>query len=161
MRNAILGVGAILAAAIALAGCGGSGSAGGTAGTTGGVAGVSTTKTSTTVHGTTRGGSNFNAHATALATKIRKSVDAFAKGNLAAAASSGASLLSSCKPTVSRQLAPHATTGAQRETVKDLRLACGDLQKADKQGMSGNMSGAKNWARQAAHYAQLAGRDTR
>jgi hypothetical protein len=170
MTKAILSVGAILAAAVALAGCGGSGSASGgsasgtvttPAGTTSGVAGVSTTKTSTTIYGSSSNGSNFNATASGLAAKIQQSVKQFANGNLAGAASSGASLLRSCNSTVNRQLAPHAISAMQREATKDLRLACADMKKADKQGMSGNLSGAKTSALQAAHEARLAARDIR
>lgn len=164
MTKAILSVGAILATAVVLAGCGGSGSASGgsasgtvstPAGTTSGVAGVSTTKTATTVYGSS-GGSSFNATASGLAAKIQKSVKQFANGNLAGAASSGASLLRSCNGTVSSQLAPRATNAKQQEATKDLRLACADMKKADKQGMSGNLSGAKTWALQAARHARLA-----
>lgn len=165
MTKTILGVGATLVAAAALAGCGSSGSASGKvntpAGTTAGVAGVSTTKTSTTVYGSSSGGSNFNANATRLTTRIEHSVRQLAKGNLAGAASSGASLLASCNSTVNKQLAPNARNSMQKEAAKDLRLACADMHKADKQGMAGNLSGAKTWAQQAAHEARLAERDIR
>lgn len=160
MTKAILSVGALLAAAVALAGCGGSsGSASGTvktpAGTTSGVAGVSTTKTSTTVTAQS-GSSSFNATANGLSARIQKSVKQFESGNFGAAAASGASLLASCKPTVNKQLAPHAMNAMQQAAVKDLRAACTEMHNADREGMKGNMTSAKNWATQAYAHAKAA-----
>jgi hypothetical protein len=160
MIKAILSVGAVLAAAVALAGCGGGGSSvGGTvstpAGTTGGVAGVSTSQTSTTVTASS-GSSSFSASVHGLYARIKRSVNQFENGNLSAAASSGASLLANCHSTVNNQLAPHASNSMQKQAVSDLRTACTDMQKAANAGNSGNMSGAKNYAKQALQQAKMA-----
>lgn len=163
MTKAILSVGAVLAAVVALAGCGGgSGSASGTvstpAGTTSGVAGVSTSKTSTTVTASSGAStsSSFNVKAHRLSKQIQKSVRQFANGKLGAAAASGAALLSSCKSTVNKQLAPRAVNAMQKNAVKELRRSCADMQNAASRGRSGDMSGAKQWAMKALQQAQAA-----
>ncbi len=163
MTKAILSVGALLAAVVALAGCGGGGSsASGTlstpASTTSGVAGVSTTKTSTTVTAQS-GGSSFNASVHGLSARIEHSVKQFENGNFGAAASSGASLLANCHSTVNNQLAPHATASTQKQAVRDLRKSCTYMQKAANAGGAGNMTGAKNYAKQALQQARMAGQD--
>lgn len=167
MMKPILGVGAVLVAAVALAGCGGGGSSGSASGTvstpattTSGVAGASTTKTSTTVT-VQSGSSSFNASASGLSAQIQKTVKQFASGKFGAAAASGASLLASCKPTVDKRLAPHATNATQKTVVKDLRVACTDLHNADREGMSGNTTAAKNWAMQAFAHAKAAAQNLR
>lgn len=153
MTKAILSVGALLAAAVALAGCGGSGSgsAGGTigttAGTTSGVAGASTTKTA---HG------GFSATVHGFTARLQTSVKAFENGNVSAAASSGGSLLANCTSTVNNKLAPHAMTNAQRKAVTHLRVSCSDMSKAAQAGGSGNMTKAKQFAQAALKQAQIA-----
>jgi hypothetical protein len=68
MTKAILSVGVLLAAVVALAGCGGSGSA---KGTTGGVAGAHRAQ----------GSGNFRASVHGFAAKVQTSVRAFQSGN--------------------------------------------------------------------------------
>lgn len=151
MTRAILSAGALLAAVVALAGCGGSGSANGTVGTTTGVAGVSTMRTAS-------GGGSFSANVHGFAAHLQTSVKAFDSGNLAAAASSGGALLQNCASTVNNKLAPHATTAAQQNAVKHMRAACSDMSKAIQAGSSGGMAKAKQLANDALRQAQTAAR---
>ncbi|HZD87650.1 MAG TPA: hypothetical protein VE088_06560 [Gaiellaceae bacterium] len=160
MTKAILSVGAVLAAAVALAGCGGGGSSvGGTvstpAGTTGGVAGVSTSKTSTTITASS-GSSSFSTTVQNLYSHIKKSVHQFENGDVAAAASSGGSVLANCTSTVNNDLAPHATNSSQKQAVQDLRKSCTYMHKAASAGGNGNLTGAKNWAKKALQQAKFA-----
>jgi hypothetical protein len=80
MTKAILGVGALLAVALALAGCGGSGN---TSGTTGGTSGVHHAK----------GAGNFRASVQGFEAKLQTSVRAFQSGSLTKAIASGGPLL--------------------------------------------------------------------
>lgn len=147
MTKAILSVGALLAAAVALAGCGGGGSsASGTVNTGAGVAGAHHTKAN----------GSFNANVHGFAARLQTSVKAFENGNVSAAASSGGSLLAHCTSTVNDKLAPNATTSAQRKAVAHLRVSCSDMYKAVNSGSSGNMMKAKEFARSAAQQAQIA-----
>ena len=91
MTRMILGIGAALAAAIALAGCGGSaGTGSGTVGatvsgggmTTGGVAGAQTTKTTTT-------GGSLVQRAQQLQAQIRQAATAIRNGNAAGVMNAG------------------------------------------------------------------------
>src|SRR5436853_2937588 len=102
MTRAILSVGALLAVAVALAGCGGSGSA---SGTTGGVAGTHHAQSS----------ANFRASVRGFATKLQTSVHAFQSGNLTKAITSGGPLLNDCLGVVDTQIAPHASTRARQQ----------------------------------------------
>ncbi|HET7572168.1 MAG TPA: hypothetical protein VFJ77_05800 [Gaiellaceae bacterium] len=144
MKRAILGTGAVLAAAAAVAGCGGGGSASGTTvgvttGGAGGVAGVQTTK----------GGMSFSAQVNGMQKQLAAALKQFRRGNVAGAASIGGSLLTNCRTTVDRKLAPRANTTAKRQAVSHLRLACQDMANASQQATSGNMEQAKQLARQA------------
>ena len=147
MTKAILSVGAVLATAVALAGCGGSGSA---SGTTSGVAGANHTKAA----GSTNG--SFRASVHGFEGRLQTSVSAFQKGNIAGAASSAGSLLSNCASTVNTKIAPRATTAAQMKAVTHLRIACSDMSKATHAGMSGNMTKAKEFAKAALQQSQIA-----
>lgn len=151
MTKAILSVGALLAGVVALAGCGGSSSASGTVGTTSGVAGVSTTKTA-------GGSGSFSASVHGFTTQLQTSVKAFDSGNIAAAASSGGSLLENCSNTVNDKIAPHATSTAQQRAVTHLRASCDDMSKAVQAGSSGSMAKAKQLAHAALLQAQTAAR---
>lgn len=153
LTRVILTAGAALAGAVALAGCGGGGSASGTTvGTTragaGGVAGVQTTR-----HGAS---ASFDVQARGLERRIRSATTRLANGDLAGAAAVGGPLLTSCQGTVSKRLSPRASTAAQQEAVSHLRTACQDLANASRQGASGDMSAAKQLARQALDEAQQA-----
>jgi hypothetical protein len=143
MTRAILGVAALLGAAIALAGCGGGGSA---SGTTGGVAGARTAK----------GSGSFHAKVSGFETRIQTSVHAFANGNISKAVSSGGSLLADCHTTVNNKIAPDATTRAQKQSVRDLRKSCTYMDNAVSAGENGNMSAAQSWAKKALTQAKLA-----
>lgn len=148
MTRTILSVGALLAAAVALAGCGGSSSASGTV-NTGGVAGTSTAKTAA-------GSGNFSANVHGFAARLQTSVKAFDNGNLSAAAASGGSLLANCTSTVNGKIAPQASGSAQRMAVTHLRVSCSDMSKAVSAGASGNLMKAKEFARAALEQAQIA-----
>ena len=148
MTKAILSVGALLAAAVALAGCGGGSSASGTV-TTGGVAGASTTKTAA-------GSGTFSTSVHGFAGRLQTSVKTFENGNVSAAASSGGSLLSNCTGTVNGKIAPQASGAAQRKAVTHLRVSCGDMSKAVRAGTSGNLMKAREFARAALKQAQIA-----
>jgi len=143
MTKAILGVGALLAVAIALAGCGGSGSA---SGTTGGVAGAH--------HA--RGAGNFRANVHGFEARLQTSVHAFRSGNLSKAIASGGPLLNDCMGVVDGKIAPHASTHAQKQALAHLRAACADMTQAANAGASGSTAKAKQFAGQALHEATIA-----
>jgi predicted small secreted protein len=145
MNRTILSVAALLAAAVALAGCGGSMSA---SGTTSGVAGA---------HHTKAGGS-FSASAHGFEARIQTSVQKFETGDIGGAASSAGSLLTSCTSTVNSKLAPKAATPAQIQAITHLRIACSDMSKATHAGMSGNLTKAKQFAKAALKQTQIAAR---
>jgi hypothetical protein len=145
MTKAILSVGALLAAAIALAGCGGSGSA---SGTTGGVAGAH--------HA--RGAGNFRASVQGFEARLQTSVHAFQSGNLTKAIASGGPLLTNCMQTVNGKIAPHASTQGQKQALGHLRSACADMSQAVNAGTAGNTAKAKQSAGAALAQAQIAAR---
>ncbi len=133
----ILSAAALALAVVALAACGSSGK-------TSGVAGA---------HHTMAGG-RFHATVDGFTASLRSSVAAFQSGNLAKAAA-GSSLLARC-PSRVRALSMEARTADETRAVMHLRLACSDMAKAAHAGMSGNLAGAKQFARQAATEAQTA-----
>ena len=145
MTKSILGVGALLAAAILLAGCGGSGSA---SGTTGGVAGAH--------HA--HGSGNFRASVHGFEAKLQTSVRAFQSGNLSKAIASGGPLLTNCVQTVDTKIAPHASTDAQKQVLAHLRSACAAMSQAASAGAAGNTMKAKQFAHVALTQAQIAAR---
>jgi hypothetical protein len=145
MTKTILSVGALLAVAVALAGCGGSGSA---SGTTGGVAGAHHARSS----------GNFRASVHGFEARLQTSVHAFQSGNVTKAIASGGPLLNDCMSVVDTKFASHASTSAQKQAVKHLRVACGDMTQATNAGSSGDMAKAKQFARQALQEAQIATR---
>jgi hypothetical protein len=150
MTKAILSVGAVLASAIALAGCGGAGS--GTAnGTTGGVAG--------THHA--QGSANFRASVHGLEANLQTSVQAFQSGNLTNAIASGGPLLTNCVQTVDDKIAPHASTHKQMLVLAHLRTACADVSQAASAGVAGNAIKAKQFAHAALMQSQVAARLSR
>jgi hypothetical protein len=169
LTRAILTIGAVLAAAVALAGCGGSGGSnaagtvGATVGTTGGtvsgtVGGSSSGTTTGGVAGvqTTQVGGSFSAQAQSLQAQIRKAMNKLANGDVPGAATAAGSLLTSCQDTVNNRLAPRANTTSQRQAVSHLRTACQDVSNASQQAASGNLSSAKQLAKQALDEAQQA-----
>ncbi|HET8751848.1 MAG TPA: hypothetical protein VFM43_04920 [Gaiellaceae bacterium] len=141
----ILGVGALLAVAVALAGCGGSSSA---SGTTGGVAGAR--------HA--HGSGNFRASVHGFEARLQTSVQAFQSGNLTKAIASGGPVLNDCMGVVDRKLAPHASTRAQQQAVTHLHAACAAVTQAARAGSSGSTTKAKQFARQALQQAKIAAR---
>jgi hypothetical protein len=145
MARAILSAGALLAVAVALAGCGGSGSA---SGTTSGIAGAH--------HG--RGSGNFRASMHGFEARLQTSVGAFQSGNLTKAIASGGPVLNDCMGVVDRKFAPHASTHAQQQAVAHLRSACSAVTEATKAGSSGNMTKARQFAAQALQQAKIAAR---
>jgi uncharacterized lipoprotein YmbA len=147
MTKAILSVGALLAAAIALAGCAGSGS-GSASGTTGSVAGAQHAQ----------GSGNFRASVHGFEAKLQTSVHAFQSGNLSKALASGGALLNDCMGAVDTRIAPHASTHAQKRALAHLRVACANLNQAADAGASGNSTKAKQFARAALRQARIAAR---
>lgn len=147
MTRAILGVGALLVAAIALAGCGGTGS-GSASGTTGGVASMH--------HG--QGDANFRASVHGFEARLQTSVHAFQSGNLAKAIQSGGPLLNDCMGVVGSKIAPHASTRAQTAAVAHLRSACAEMSQAADAGAAGNTPKAKQFAAAALQQARIAAR---
>jgi hypothetical protein len=145
MTKAILGVGALLAAAIALAGCGGSGSAGGAAG---GVAGAHHAQ----------GAGIFRANVHGFEARLQTSVHAFRSGDLTNAIASGGPLLTNCVGTVNTKIAPHASTPAQKQALAHLRSACNEMSLAASAGAAGNTAKAKQLAGDALTQAQTAAR---
>jgi hypothetical protein len=147
MTKAILGVGALLAAAIALAGCGGSGRDSASV-TTGGVAGAHHAQ----------GAGNLRAGVHRFEARLQTSVRAFQSGNLTQAIASGGPLVTNCVQTVDTKIAPHASTHAQQKVLAHLRSACAELSQAAGAGASGNTTKAKLFARDALTQAQIAAR---
>jgi hypothetical protein len=146
MTKAILSVGALLAVAIALAGCGGgSGSANGT---TGSVAGAHHARSS----------ANFSASVHGLEARLQTSVRAFQSGNLTKAIASGGPLLNDCMGTVDSKVAPHASTRTQKQAVTHLHASCSAMTQAAKAASSGNTMQAKQFARQALQQSRIAAR---
>lgn len=145
MIKAILSVGALLAAAIALAGCGGSGSA---SGTTGGVAGAH--------HA--RGAGKFRASIHAFEARLQTSVQAFQSGNLSKAIASGGPILNDCMGIVDAKIAPHASTAAQKRALTHLHAACAAMTQAANAGASGSTTKAKQFAQAALTQVRTAAR---
>jgi hypothetical protein len=145
MTRAILSVGALLAVAVALAGCGGGGSA---SGTTGGVAGVHHAQ----------GAGNFRASVHGFEARLQTSVHAFQHGNMTEAIASGGPLLNNCIGTVDTRFAPHASTQARKQAVSHLHTACTEMTQATNAASSGDMTTAKQFARQALQQAKIAAR---
>jgi len=145
MTRAILGIGALLAVAVALAGCGGSGSA---SGTTGSVAGAH--------HG--MGSGAFRASVHGFAAKVQTSVHAFQSGNLTKAIASGGPLLNDCMGVVDARIAPHASTAARKQALAHLRAACAAMTQAADAGSAGNLAKARQFARTALAQARIAAR---
>jgi hypothetical protein len=145
MTRAILGAGALLAVAVALAGCGGSG---GASGTTGGVAGAHHAHSSASFRASVRG----------FAAKLQTSVHAFQSGNLTKAVASGGPLLNDCMGVVDTRIAPHASTHARKLALAHLRTACGAMTQAVNAGSSGNTAKARQFARAALAQARIAAR---
>ncbi|HET7568845.1 MAG TPA: hypothetical protein VFJ91_12695 [Gaiellaceae bacterium] len=152
MTRLIISVGALLAASVALAGCGGGGTnaAGTTVGTTvgaaGGVAGVRTTKSTT----------SFRMRVQGLETQLQAAVQKLRSGDLTGAASAGGGVLMHCQSIVQGKLATRANTTQQQQAVSHLRLACQDLANATSKGTSGDMTAAKSLAKQALAEVQTA-----
>jgi hypothetical protein len=144
MTKAILGVGALLAAAAALAGCGGSGSANGT---TNGVAGARHEQ----------GTATFGANIHGLATRVQTSVHAFQSGNLSGAVASGTPL-AQCQGVVNSKLSTHAKSAGQQQAVVHMQIACNDMSRAASAGATDNVTKAKALARQALQQAKIAAR---
>ena len=145
MTRAILSAGALLVVGVALAGCGGTGSA---SGTTGGAAGTHHAK----------GAGNFRASVHGFEARLQTSVNAFQSGNLTKAIGSGGPLLNDCVSVVDTKFAAHASTRAQKQAVTHLRAACAAMTQATKAGSSGDMTEAKQFARQALQQAKIAAR---
>lgn len=145
MARAILSVGALLAVAIALAGCGGGGSA---SGTTGGVAGVH--------HA--RGTGSFRASVRGFEARLQTSVHAFRSGNLTKAIASGGPILNDCMGVVDSKVGPHASTHAQKQALAHLHSACAAITQAANAGASGNTAKAKQFAGTALDQARIAAR---
>ncbi|HZT94317.1 MAG TPA: hypothetical protein VE985_07570 [Gaiellaceae bacterium] len=155
MTRAILSVGALLAAAIALAGCGGSGS---TSGTVSGNAGGNASGTTAGVGGAhrARGSGSFRASVHGFEARLQTSVQALQSGNLSKAIVSGGPLLNDCMGSVDGKIAPHASTQAQKQAVVHLRAACRDMGHAVSAGSSGKMAKAKQLAQAALAQAHTA-----
>src|SRR4029079_2466210 len=119
MTRSISGVGVLLAAAIALAGCAGSGS-GSASGTTGAVAG--------TEHA--QGAGNFRASVHGFEARLQTSVRAVTIGNMRKAIASGGPLLTNCVQTVDTRIAPHAPTHSQQQVLAHLRSTCAGMSAA-------------------------------
>jgi hypothetical protein len=133
----ILSVGALLAAAVVLAGCGGSGSA------SGGVAGARST-------------GSFSASVRGFEARLQTSVHAFQSGDLTKAIAPGGPMLNDCMGTLDAEVAPHVTTHAQKQALAHLRVAYGQMTQAADAGASGSMTKAKQFARAALHEARAA-----
>lgn len=147
MNRAIFSVGALLAVAVALAGCGGSGSANGTTGVAGAHRGM--------------GSGNFRASVHGFEAKLQTSVHAFQSGNLTKAIASGGPLLNDCMGVVDRKIAPHASTPNRKQALAHLRTACGAMTQAANAGSTGNLAKAKQFARSALAQARIAARLSR
>jgi hypothetical protein len=148
--KAILSAGALLAAAVALAGCGGAGAGGNASGTTGGVAGAHHAQ----------GAGNFRASVHGFEARLQTSVQAFQNGNLAKAIASGGPLLNNCISVVDTRIAPQASASshAQTQAMSHLRSACAAMTQAANAGASGNTAKAKQFAGEALQQAKIAAR---
>jgi hypothetical protein len=147
MTKATFGVAALLAAAIALAGCGGGGNSS-ASGSPGGIAGAPRAQ----------GSENFRASVHGFEARLQTSVHAFQSGNLMRAIASGSPLLTNCVRTVDTKIAPHASAHAQKQVLAHLRSACDEMSQAADAGASGNTLKAKQFARAALTQAQIAAR---
>jgi hypothetical protein len=147
MTRSISGVGVLLAAAIALAGCAGSGS-GSASGTTGGVAGSEHAQ----------GAGNFRASVHGFEARLQTSVRAFQSGNMTKAIASGGPLLTNCVQTVDTRIAPHAPTHSQQQVLAHLRSACDAMSHAASAAAAGSTMKAKQFAQVALTQAQIAAR---
>lgn len=137
MQRTILSVAAVIAGAVAVAGCGASGPS-----------------TIAAVHHHTMDRGTFRASLHGFEAQLQSSVRAFQSGNLSKAAS-GAGLLTSCSSAVGR-LSDQATKPVQRLAVSHLRIACLNVSKASNAGMAGHTALAKEFARTAVKQAQIA-----
>jgi len=143
MTRAILGIGALLAAVVAFAGCGGSAN-----GNTDGVAGAKHAQ----------GSGNFRASVHGFEARLQTSVQALRSGNLTKAIASGGPLLNDCMGVVDGKISPHASTQPQKQAVTHLHVACADMTQAADAGTSGNTAKAKQFAHEAVAQAQIAAR---
>ena len=147
MTRSISGVGVLLAAAIALAGCAGSGG-GSASDTTGGVAGSEHAQ----------GAGNFRASVHGFEARLQTSVRAFQSGNMTKAIASGGPLLTNCVQTVDTRIAPHAPTHSQQQVLAHLRSACDAMSHAASAAAAGSTMKAKQFAQIALTQAQIAAR---
>jgi len=148
MTRSILSVGAILAVAIALAGCAGTGGGSASGSTAGGVAGSHHAQ----------GAGNFRASVHGFEARLQTSVLAFQSGNLTKAIASGGPLLTNCVQSVDTKIAPQMPTRSQKQVLAHLRSACGSMSQAASAAASGNTLKAKQFARTALSQAQIAAR---
>jgi hypothetical protein len=146
MTKAILGIGALLAVAVALAGCGGMGDASGTTGT---VAGAERAQ----------GFGNFRARVHGFEARVQTSVKAFRNGNFSSAIASGTPLLTQCQSLVSSKLSTRAKTPKEQQAVVHMQIACNDMSRSAS-AATGNVTKAKSLARQALQQAKIAARLT-
>lgn len=140
----ILSIAALIAGAVALAGCGGSSNTSATAGGT--ATGAHQAHVSAT----------FRARIHSFEASLQSSVQAFQSGNLSKAAKS-AFLVTKCSG-MAAQLESVAKTPADKEAVFHLRQACTLMSKASNAGVSGHMAKAKQYARASLMQARIAGR---
>ncbi|HEX5173815.1 MAG TPA: hypothetical protein VFV91_06695 [Gaiellaceae bacterium] len=147
MVRAILGVGALLAAVIALAGCGGGGG-GSASATTGGVAGAH--------HA--RGAGNFRASVRGFEARLQTSVHAFRSGNLKRAIASGGPILNDCMGVVDTKIGRRASTVVQKHALAHLHSACAAITQAADAGATGNLTKAKQLAGAALAQVRIAAR---
>jgi hypothetical protein len=147
MPKAMLSLCALLAAAIALAGCA-AGGGGNASGTTGGVSGMRHAQ----------GAGDLRASVHGFEAKLQTSVHAFQGGNLSKAIASGGPLLNNCVGMVDTKVAPHVQTAAQKQVLSHLRSSCAELSQAADAGASGNLMKAQKFARDALTQARIAAR---
>jgi hypothetical protein len=145
MTKAILSACVLLAAAVALAGCGGSGNA---SGTTSSVAGVRHAQ----------GSGNFRATVHGLEARVQTSVHAFQSGNVSGAVASGTGLLAQCQRVVNGKLSTRARSARQQQAVVHMQIACNDMSRAATAGATDDMTKAKALARRALQQAKIAAR---
>jgi ABC-type glycerol-3-phosphate transport system substrate-binding protein len=138
MVRAILGVGALLAAVIALAGCGGGGG-GSASATTGAVAGAH--------HA--RGAGSFRASVRGFEARLQTSVHAFRSGN---------PILNDCMGVVDTKIGRRASTVAQKHALAHLHSACAAITQAADAGATGNLTKAKQLAGAALAQVRIAAR---
>jgi len=152
MTRKIVGIGAALAAAAALAGCGGSAST--SAGTVGATATGGMTTSGVAGAQTTRG--SVEVQVQGMHDDIQQAVNAIQNGDVAGMANAGGSIVRNCQDTLTNNVAPHATTTNEQQAVSRLRTACNDLSKSATKAAAGNTSAAKDLARTALDQAQQA-----